>query len=124
GAGEARRRPAVELGGALAPPHGFAWATRDDGHIVETEREQHRLLQPLIDRPHAVGPPLGDPRGAAVEEVERSVARLAYWPLGRRADGVALLEGFVDGLGTVAVRPRVPRILRSQCPTANHGRPP
>jgi hypothetical protein len=45
-------------------------AARDRAHVVEAEREQHRLLEPLVDAPLAVLF-LGDARLAAVEQVER-----------------------------------------------------
>ena len=75
----------------------------NDAHVVEPEREQHRLLEPLVDPPVAVRALLGDARLAAVEQVERRLDRLAHRALGGRADAVALLESVVDGLGELGV---------------------
>ncbi len=47
---------------------------------------------------------LGDTRLAGVEQIERSLDRLAHRPFRGRADRVALLEGLVDGLGEIGVR--------------------
>ena len=68
----------------------------DDLHRVEPERQQHRLLQPLVDGPAAVGLPFGDARLAAVEQVERGLDRLAHLAARRRRDLVALVEGLFD----------------------------
>ena len=72
-------------------------------HVVEPERQQHGLLEPLVDGPGAVAALLGDARLAAVEQVERRLDRFAHRTLGRRPDVVALLEGVVDGLGEIGV---------------------
>ncbi len=87
----------------LIPPHGFSRPPRDHAHIVETEREQDRLLEPLIDVPLAVGVSLGDARFAGIEQVERRFHRLAHRTLGLRADLVAAFEGLVDDVGKLVV---------------------
>ena len=91
--------PIVEFGGDLVPPYGVAGSARNDGHVVEAKRQQHGLLEPLIDPPGAVGRFLGHPRGAAVEQIERLVHRLAHRALGGRADLLAALKRRVDGFG-------------------------
>ena len=96
---ELRRVPALEFGIDLVPPHRLAGSARDHAHVVEAERQQHGLLQPLVDLPAAVGLALGDARLAGVEQVERGLDRLAHRALGLGADVVARLEGLVDGLG-------------------------
>ena len=78
-------------------------AARNHGHVVEAERQQHRLLEPLVDPPVAVCAPLGDARDAAVEQVERRLDRIANGALGGRADAVALLESVIDGLRKLGV---------------------
>ena len=81
GAAEARFVPAVEFRGHLVPPHRLAGTARDHAHVVEPEREQHRLLEPLVDAPVAVAGALGHARLAAVEEVERSSTASRVAPL-------------------------------------------
>src|SRR5450759_3607335 len=105
GLAKARGVPALELGIDLVPPHRLAGAARDHAHIVEPERQQHGLLQPLIDLPAAVGLALGHARLAAVEQSKRGIDGLAHRALGLRADFVAALEGVVDNLGKLIVRP-------------------
>jgi hypothetical protein len=98
GVAEALFLPAVELRGDLVPPDRLAGAARDDAHVVEAERQQHRLLEPLVDPPGAVGGFLRDTGGAAVQEIERRLDRFADRTFGRRTDLVATLERRFDGL--------------------------
>ena len=49
--------PVVELRRHLVPPRGVAGAARNFAHVVEPERQQHRLLEPLIDVPGRRRPP-------------------------------------------------------------------
>src|SRR6185437_10999647 len=100
---KARGVPALELGIDLIPPSGLAWPAGDDTHVVEAEREQHRLLEPLIYLPLAVAVSLGDPRRAAVEEVECGIHRLTHGTFGLRADFVPSFEGLVDDPGKLVV---------------------
>ena len=67
---------AVEFGGHLVPPRRPAGGAGDGDHVVEAERQQHRLLQPLVDLP-AIGALLGDAHLALVQEVERLIDRVA-----------------------------------------------
>src|SRR5262249_39545901 len=101
---EARFAPAVNLRRDLVPPHRSAGPAGDHAHVVESEREQHRLFEPLVDPPIAVGSALGDARDAAIEQIERRLDGLAHRPLCRWSDAVALLESFVDGFGKLAMR--------------------
>src|SRR5690606_20979163 len=55
-------------------------AARHDGIVVEAEREEHGLFEPLIDLP-SVTHRLGDARLAAVEQVQRFVDGLAGFAL-------------------------------------------
>jgi hypothetical protein len=76
---ELRGLPAVELRRHLVPPHGLAGPALDDGHVVQPEREQHRLLEPLIDLPAPVACRFSATR--ALPESSRSSAvcdRLAH----------------------------------------------
>ena len=98
---EAVLAPAVELRRHLVPPVRAAGGARDRAHVVEAEREQHGLLEPLVDLPLAVALLLGDARFALVEQFECGVDRLAHRAFGGRAHVVALLEGVVDDLGKV-----------------------
>ena len=52
--------------------------------VVEPERQQHRLLEPLVDAPAARAVGLGDARRARIEQRQRAIDRLAH-----RAAGVA-----------------------------------
>ena len=47
--------PALDFEGTLSH-HMPARSARDRVHVVEAERQQHRLLQPLIDLPLAISP--------------------------------------------------------------------
>ena len=87
----------------LIPPHGLPRPARDHAHIVETEREQDGLLEPLIDVPLAVGLSLGNARFAGIEQIEGGIHRLAHCALGLWADLVASLEGLVDDAGKLVV---------------------
>src|SRR5207249_6864464 len=89
--------PALELRGHLVPPRRLARAAGNRAHVVEAERQQHRLLQPLIDLPLARGLALGDARLALVEQFERAIDGLANLALGRRRNAVAGIESGVDG---------------------------
>ena len=89
----------IELRRHLVPPHRVAGAARDFAHVVQSKRQQHRFLEPLIDPPGAACLTLGDAGGAAVEQVERLLDRFAHRALGGRADLIAPLEGGVDGRG-------------------------
>ena len=72
GLGEAVLAPAGEFRGHLVPPGCAAGAARDDCAVVEAERQQHRLFQPLMDLPGSGAGRawhfLGDARLPAVEQ--------------------------------------------------------
>ena len=68
--GELRFAPAGELRRHLVPPAGAARPARDRAQRIEAERQQHRLLQPLVDPP-AAARLLGDPQPAGIERIER-----------------------------------------------------
>ena len=54
--------------------------------------------------PGLVGVAFGNPRLAAIEQLERGLDGLAHRPFGRRSDVVALLEGLIDGVGEFGMR--------------------
>src|SRR5438128_315223 len=89
--------PALELRGHLVPPRRLARAAGNRAHVVEAERQQHRLLQPLVDLPLAIGAALGDAGLAFVQQLQRVIDGLANFTLGRRRDAVAGIECGVDG---------------------------
>src|SRR6266446_5112893 len=101
---EARIVPALKFRGDLVPPHSFAGPAGNHAHLVEAEREQHRLLQPLVHPPVTIGVALGNPCHAAIEQVERGLYGLAHWALGRRTDVLAPFEAVVDDLGKTGMR--------------------
>ncbi len=70
---------AGELGGHLVPPARPARRTRDRGHVIEPEGEQHRFLKPLIDDPFPAFF-VGHPGFAPVEQIERLFDGFAYVP--------------------------------------------
>ena len=96
GSREIGRAPAGELGRHLVPPAAATRAAGDQPHRVEAEGEQHRLLQPLVDRP-AGRRLLGDAHHARIEQAERRLHRIAHRPGRLRADRVAVFVGGVDG---------------------------
>ncbi|MCY1296924.1 hypothetical protein D9M70_463400 [compost metagenome] len=101
--------PAVELRRHLVPPDGLARATLDDFHRVEAEGKQHRLLQPLIDRPHAILAALGNADLAAVEQVQCRLHGIAHCAARSGVNGIAVFKGGLDRLrqgGEVVVRHR------------------
>src|SRR5262249_41994466 len=69
--------PAVELQRHFVPPRGLAGTAPDHFHVVEPERQQHRLLEPLVHAPRIVRLLLGDARLTTVEQLERRLDRLA-----------------------------------------------
>ena len=76
GAAEIVGGHAGELGGHLVPPRGPARGAGNRHHVVQAERQQHGLLEPLIDGP-AVRTLLGDAHLALVQQVERLLDRVA-----------------------------------------------
>src|SRR5262249_49888014 len=78
------------LAGAFEPA--AAW---NGGGIVETEGEQHGLLEPLLRLPSAI-PFLGHAQFAFVEAVKRALDRVANLARGIRSDILALVPGRID----------------------------
>src|SRR5579872_7174606 len=111
GIAEAVRRPAGEFGGHLVPPFGGAAVgidrtARDLDHVVETERQQHGLLQPLVDAPplsRGAAGLLGDAQLAVVHAFERGLDSVAILALGGRRQTLARLPGGIDGGGEFGV---------------------
>src|SRR5207253_11504011 len=96
GRAEAVVAPAVEFRGHLVPPRRVAGTARDDGYVIEAKRQQHRLLEPLVDAPGAARLSLRAAGRTTVEQIERGVYRVAHGTLGRGTDAVALAQGVVD----------------------------
>src|SRR5258706_14485852 len=93
--------PAVEFRRHLIPPDGLAGSALEHSHVVEPERQQHSLFQPLIDLPTPIGLALGNAQLALVQQVERALHGLADRAFGLGRDGVALLERGIDGAGRI-----------------------
>ena len=91
--------PAIEFGRYLVPPDGIAGAVFDDGVVIEAERQQNRLFQPLVDMPALVAHFLCDPQCSFVDQIERKHDRIADFPLGLRTDIGAVFPGIVDNRG-------------------------
>src|SRR3546814_1464689 len=86
---ELTRTTGREFGGHLVPPIGAAGAARDLGHVVQAEREQHGLLEPLVDAPAACALWLGHTRRAGVELRKSLTDRLTPPTLGLAELGTA-----------------------------------
>ncbi len=95
GLAEIDRAPSGEFRRHLVPPAAVAGPARDQRHRVKAEREQHRLLEPLIDHPCAARL-LGDAHGAAVEERQRVLDRVANRTGSILVDGIANVERRLD----------------------------
>src|SRR5262249_55875414 len=111
--------PAIELRRHLVPPRHLARTAGNDAHVIEAERQQDRLLEPLIDLPSSVRLPFGDARLATVEQIERRLDGVAHRAFGRGADAFASFKRIVDDLGELGMRhewsPRVramPQLMR------------
>ncbi len=87
--------PAGELGRHLVPPDRPAGPALDHAHVVEAEGEQHRLLEPLMDRP-ALGGLLGHAQLAPIEQVQRGLDGVADLAPGVEADPLAVRERGLD----------------------------
>ncbi len=70
---------------------------------VDAEREQHRLLQPLLGYPAAVRATRGDARAAIVEQRKRGLDGFGVGALALRRERVAPLPGGVDLGGEIGV---------------------
>jgi len=83
-------------------PRSGSRAARDLDHVVEPERQQHRLFEPLLDLP-ATGGLFGDAQPALIEPVEGRLDRVAHSATGRRSEPFAVLPGGIDGRGEIGV---------------------
>ncbi len=88
----------------LAPPG----PPVDHRHVVQAERQQHGLFQPLIDLP-GLGPfraldLLGDAQLAGVQEAQRALDRVANVALRRGIDVRPVVEGGGDEALETGVR--------------------
>ena len=105
-------RDGAEPGGTeldLAPAGKFGWhlvpplrATRPAGngfHVVEAEREQHGLFEPLIDHPFPVSTFFRHARLSRIEQCERLVDCIAHLTGRLVIDGFAGFECGIDGCG-------------------------
>jgi hypothetical protein len=112
---EALSVPAIEFRRDLVPPGRPAGPSRNGGHWRQSKGKQHRLLQPLINRP-PFRPPLRDPGLAAVESRDRRLDGFPHSLVGL-GQAVAALPGFVDDVAqSVAHAPSKAVISASQSP--------
>ena len=92
--------PAGEFRRDLVPPGRPARAAFDDRVVVEPERQQHRLFQPLVDlprrRPLRAVDLFGDARLTGIEHFERLGDGVADVAAGVGVDLGAVLEGAFD----------------------------
>src|ERR1051326_8120996 len=110
GVAKAIGRPAGEFRGHLVPPFrraafGIERAAGDLDHVIEAERQQPRLFQPLMHLPAAglTTGRLGDAQLALIEPVERRRDGLAPRAFGLRRHLLALFPGFVDCRGEIGI---------------------
>ena len=100
--------PALELGGHLVPPGGAAGTAGNGPHVIQAERQKHRLLEPLVDgpglRPGLARDFLRDPGLTRVEQVQRLVDRIAHLTLRGGRDVRPVLEGGFDDLFELRMR--------------------
>ena len=85
----------ANLDGILSHQRAPPGPALDHAQRIEPERQQHGLLQPLVDAPAAVDL-LGDPEPAGVEPGQRRLDRILDRAAGIDLDPAALLEGVVD----------------------------
>jgi hypothetical protein len=97
GALEIDGAPPVEFRLHLVPPCRALGPALDERIGGEAEVDQHRLLQPLIDRPLPVTF-FRHAKLATVEHGQSGLDRIADRPLRGRADLAAVLKGGVDGV--------------------------
>jgi hypothetical protein len=118
GGAEIDRAPAGEFARHFVPPAGGAGTARDHFHVVQAEREQHRLLQPLIDAPAALAVGLGNARLAMIEQLQRFGNAGADFAHRLRPELVAGLPGGFDRVdqGGAVGHSSSPRISCSQAP--------
>ena len=90
------------LEGTLSHQVARAGAAGNDGHVVEAEGQQHRLLQPLMDAPAVIGF-FCDADLAGIEEQEGGLDRLAHDATRAGADIRPVLEGCIDGAGEIGL---------------------
>ena len=102
GLAEAVLTPALELGRDLVPPRDFAGPARDHFHVVETKRQQHRLLEPLMDLPAAPAR-LCNAQASVVEPVERGLDGIAPSAPRRRRNLFARFPGGIDSGGEIGL---------------------
>ena len=82
--------------GFRAVPGAIAGAARDALHRVEPERQQHRLLDPLVRMPRPTRL-LGHAEFAAIKCPQRLHDRMAHIALRGRRNGIPLIPRRVDG---------------------------
>ena len=96
GRSEFIRTPAGELRRDLVPPcRAVARAAGNQFHIVQPERQEDGLLEPLVHLPRAVDL-LGDACGTTVELRERGLHSFAVCPCGGGCQGFAVVPGGFD----------------------------
>ena len=71
-------------------------ATGTRRHAIEPERQKYGLLEPLVDRPVAVGALFGHACLAGIHQFERFFNTVANRPLRLRCNGVAVFPGLFD----------------------------
>ena len=101
GGAEVGLRPAAEFRRHLVEPVARARTIVDQDIVVEAEREEDRLLQPLVDGPAAIPVRLGHARLAPVEQRQRAVDGDPLFPLRREVQLGPVFPGGVDGGGEV-----------------------
>ena len=101
GGAEVRFRPAAELRRHLVEPVARTRTIVDQDIVVQAERQQHRLFQPLVDGPAALPVGLGHACLTPVEQRQRAIDGDPRLSLRRKAQLGPVFPGGIDGGGQV-----------------------
>ena len=118
--------PAVELVGDLVPPGARAApAPSMSSVVVEAEGQQHRLLQPLVRDPDAVGAALGDPQpgreSSSVQRVRRPPRGPRRWVAAEIRSARSSQAASIDGFEVGGARSVIRRLLDRRAVARNGG---
>ena len=99
GGAEIGLRPAAELRRHLVEPVARTRTIVDQDIVVQAERQEDGLLQPLVDGPAAMAVRLGHARLAPVEQRQRTVDGDPFLTLRREVQLGPVFPGGIDGGG-------------------------
>jgi len=97
---EAVFAPAGELAGNLVVGRSASRTAINKNIVMQPERQQHRLLQPLVDLPAAGAVRLGHPQLSGIKQIQRLIDHRENIGAGR-GDGIARFPGLIDHSGKI-----------------------